>query len=137
MGTRYNRGEIEDFGRWREFTPGMWAWLLHKFTGWVLLGYLFVHIAVLSTVIPAQDGVQLNGQDLYTATLQGLEGLVMVRILEIGLVAAAAFHTFNGIRLLLMDLGVGNRYQREGFYAALWLTAIVVVVSVPILMGGL
>ncbi len=137
MSYSYDRGQVEDFGRWQEFSPGMWAWLLHKFTGWVLIGYLVIHIAVLSTIIPAQDGVTLGGQDLYTAVLQGLEGLLIVRLLEIGLVASISYHTLNGIRLLLMDAGIGYRYQREGFYASLWITAVVVIASIPTLMGGL
>ncbi len=135
MSISYDRGQIEDFGRWQEFAPGMWAWLLHKFTGWVLAGYLLIHIAVLSTFIYADPAAAPD--DLYTRTLQGLESLLIVRIGELGLVAAAAYHTLNGIRLMLMDIGIGYNYQREGFYLSLWLTAIAVIASVPIALGGI
>ncbi|WP_135819724.1 succinate dehydrogenase, cytochrome b556 subunit [Halostella litorea] len=123
MSQSYNRGAVEDFGRWREFSAGMWAWIFHKFTGWVLAGYLFTHIAVLSSA--------MQGAQTYNETLQGLEGLFVVRILEIGLLAVAVFHILNGIRLLMVDLGVGLEAQDKSFYASMVLTGAIVVASVP------
>ena len=128
MSQSYDRGLIEDFGRWREFSAGMWAWVFHKFTGWVLVGYLFTHIAVLSTA--TVDGAT------YTTTLQGLEELLVVRFLEVGLLAVAVFHILNGVRLLFVDLGVGLEAQDTAFYAALLLTAAITVASIPTFLGG-
>jgi succinate dehydrogenase / fumarate reductase cytochrome b subunit len=128
MSQTYDRGTVEDFGRWREFSAGMWAWIFHKFTGWVLVGYLFTHIAVLSTAT--------GGAELYTGTLQGLEELLIVRFLEVGLLAVAVFHILNGIRLLFVDLGVGLEVQDRSFYASLVLTGAIVVASVPTFLGG-
>jgi succinate dehydrogenase / fumarate reductase cytochrome b subunit len=112
----------------------MWAWVLHKFTGWVLVGYLFTHIAVLSTAIGADPAAAPN--DLYTTTLQGLEELLIVRFLEVGLLAVAVFHILNGIRLLFVDLGVGLEVQDKSFYASLVLTGAIVVASIPTFLGG-
>ena len=128
MSQSYDRGLIEDFGRWREFSAGMWAWVFHKFTGWVLVGYLFTHIAVLSTA--TVDGAT------YTTTLQGLEELLVVRFLEVGLLAVAVFHILNGVRLLFVDLNVGLEAQDKAFYAALVVTAAVTVASIPTFLGG-
>ncbi|PSP44018.1 succinate dehydrogenase, cytochrome b556 subunit [Halobacteriales archaeon QH_10_70_21] len=128
MSQSYDRGLVEDFGRWREFSAGMWAWVFHKFTGWVLVGYLFTHIAVLSTA--TVDGAT------YTQTLQGLEELLVVRFLEVGLLAVAVFHILNGVRLLFVDLGVGLEAQDTAFYAALLLTAAITVASIPTFLGG-
>ncbi|SFR59197.1 succinate dehydrogenase, cytochrome b556 subunit [Halogeometricum limi] len=128
MSQSYNRGLIEDFGRWREFSAGMWAWIFHKFTGWVLVGYLFTHIAVLSTA--------LTGAAAYTETIQTLESLLVVRLLEVGLLAVAVFHILNGLRLLLVDLGVGLHAQDKSFYASLALTGAIVVASVPTFVAG-
>jgi succinate dehydrogenase / fumarate reductase cytochrome b subunit len=128
MSQSYNRGLIEDFGRWREFSAGMWAWIFHKFTGWVLVGYLFTHIAVLSTA--------LSGDAAYTTTIQALESLLVVRILEVGLLAVAVFHILNGLRLLMVDLGVGLEAQDKSFYASLVLTGAIVVASVPTFLAG-
>lgn len=128
MSQSYNRGLIEDFSRWREFSAGMWAWIFHKFTGWVLVGYLFTHIAVLSTA--------LSGATAYTNTIQALESLLVVRILEVGLLAVAVFHILNGLRLLFVDLGVGLEAQDKSFYASLILTGVIVVASVPTFLSG-
>ncbi|QLK25436.1 succinate dehydrogenase, cytochrome b556 subunit [Natrinema zhouii] len=140
MSQSYNRGLVEDFGRWKEFSAGMWAWIFHKFTGWVLIGYLFTHIAVLSTSIGGAQGetTMVDGEavNVYTATLQGLEGLFLVRLLEVGLLAVAVFHILNGIRLLMVDLGVGLEAQDKSFYASLVLTGAITVASVPTFLAG-
>ncbi|MFC6904210.1 succinate dehydrogenase, cytochrome b556 subunit [Halalkalicoccus tibetensis] len=128
MSQSYNRGLVEDFGRWREFTAGMWAWIFHKFTGWVLIGYLFTHIAVLSTATV--------GTGAYTETIQSLESLFIVRVLEVGLLAVAVFHILNGIRLLMIDLGVGLEAQDKSFYAALIVTGLIAIASVPTFIEG-
>ncbi|MFB6111871.1 MAG: succinate dehydrogenase, cytochrome b556 subunit [Halobacteriaceae archaeon] len=128
MSQTFDRGRIEDFGRWTEFSAGMWAWILHKATGWVLAGYLFTHIAVLSTAI--------EGSAVYTNTLRGLESLLIVRFLEVGLLAVAVFHILNGVRLLLVDLGLGLEAQDRTFYASVILTGAIVVVSVPVFLEG-
>jgi len=130
MSQTYDRGTVEDFGRWREFSAGMWAWILHKFTGWVLIGYLFVHVATLSTVTAGDAGT------LYTNTLQGLEGLLIIRFLEVGLFAVAIFHILNGIRLLFVDLTIGLTVQDKTFYLSLLLTGAITVASVPTFLGG-
>jgi len=140
MSQSYNRGLIEDFGRWREFTAGMWAWIFHKFTGWVLVGYLFTHIAVLSTAIPGANGetTMVDGEaiNIYTATLQGLESLLVVRVLEVGLLAVAVFHILNGVRLLFVDLGLGLESQDKSFYASLVVTGVIVLASIPTFLEG-
>ncbi|MFB6072407.1 MAG: succinate dehydrogenase, cytochrome b556 subunit [Halobacterium sp.] len=128
MSESYDRGLVEDFGRWREFSAGMWAWVFHKFTGWVLIGYLFTHISVLST--------SLQGAETYNQTLSGLESLALVRLMEVGLLAVAVFHILNGIRLLFVDLGVGLESQDKSFYASLVLTGVIVVASVPTFLTG-
>ena len=126
MSEAYDRGKIEDYGRWREFSAGMWAWVLHKFTGWVLIGYLFTHIPVLSTA----------GTGEYEATLQTLEAIALVRVAEVGLLAVAVFHILNGVRLLFVDLGVGLEAQDKSFYASLIVTGAITVASVPTFMQG-
>jgi succinate dehydrogenase / fumarate reductase cytochrome b subunit len=106
----------------------MWAWIFHKFTGWVLIGYLFTHIAVLSTAI--------TGPEVYETTIQGLESLAIVRLLEVGLLAVAVFHILNGVRLLMVDLGLGLEAQDKSFYASLIITGAITVASVPTFLSG-
>ncbi|MFB6114611.1 MAG: succinate dehydrogenase, cytochrome b556 subunit [Halodesulfurarchaeum sp.] len=133
MSESYDRGLVEDYSRFLHFSAGMWAWVFHKFTGWVLVGYLFAHVAVMSSAIPAASNPAAiqAGTDVYTQTLQGLESLFLVRVLEVGLLAVAVFHMLNGIRLLLVDLGIGLETQDKTFYASLLLTAVITVGSVP------
>jgi succinate dehydrogenase / fumarate reductase cytochrome b subunit len=131
MRQTYDRGPVEDFGRWREFSAGMWAWIFHKLTGWILVGYLFTHIAVLSTAI--------QGAEMYNSTLtgpNGLESLVVVRFLEVGLFAVAVFHILNGIRLLMVDLGLGLEVQDKTFYVSVAITGVITVASIPTFIGG-
>jgi len=142
MSQSYDRGLVEDFGRWREFSAGMWAWIFHKFTGWVLVGYLFTHIAVLSTAIPAASevgGTVALGatNDVYTETLRSLEGVLLIRFLEVGLLAVAVFHILNGVRLLMVDLGLGLETQDKSFYLSMVLTGAITVASVPTFLGGM
>jgi succinate dehydrogenase / fumarate reductase cytochrome b subunit len=73
---------------------------------------------------------------MYTDTLQGLEELVIVRFLEIGLLAVAVFHILNGVRLLMVDLGIGLGSQDKSFYASLVLTAVIALASIPTFLGG-
>jgi len=138
MSQSYDRGLVEDFGRWREFSAGMWAWVFPTFTGWVLVGYLFTHIAVLSTAISAAGQTQAiaTESDVYTTVIVALESLLVVRILEVGLLAVAVFHILNGCRLLLVDLGIGLESQDKIFYASLILTGAIVVASVPTFLAG-
>ena len=137
MSQTYDRGTVEDVDRWRHFSAGMWAWVLHKFTGWILVGYLFTHIAVLSTAVGVDPASSAAGStDLYTSTLSGLESLLIVRFLEVGLLAVAVFHILNGIRLLFVDLGMGLEVQDKSFYASVMLTGAITVASVPTFLGG-
>jgi len=43
----------------------------------------------------------------------------------------AVFHILNGLRLLMVDLGVGPEAQDKSFYASLVLTGAITVASVP------
>lgn len=128
MEREYSRGVVEDIHRWKDFTAGMWAWIFHKFTGWVLIGYLFMHIPVLSGALVSPE--------IYTTRLQSLESLFIIRVLEVGLLSVAVFHILNGTRLLLVDLGVGLDAHEKSFYAALVLTGIITIASVPTFLQG-
>jgi len=89
---------------------------------------VFTHIAVLSTAI--------SGASAYTDTIQGLESLLVVRVLEVGLLAVAVFHILNGVRLLFVDLGLGLESQDKSFYASLIVTGVIVLASIPTFLEG-
>lgn len=123
----YDRGRIEDVGRlkdWLIHKPGMWAFYLHRFTGLVLSFYLVMHLMVLGT------GFWL-GHEEYTVILQGLESLLIVRLLEIGLFAAFVFHALNGIRIVMFDMTIGLDIQEQLFYLSIALSFATVMAGVP------
>lgn len=84
----------------------MWGWVLHRITGLALAFYLFLHIAVVSSARWAGDG---GGFDRVLKTFHTPWGIA----LDLLLIAAVIFHAVNGLRLLLFDLGIGVRRQKE------------------------
>ena len=108
-------------------TIGMWAWILHRLTGLGLVLYIFIHIVLMSTSL-------LRGQQAFDATLSYLMSHPVFQVLETLVLGAALYHGFNGIRILLFDLGVGIgvRSQKVLFWifmaiaAILWVSFIAV-----------
>ena len=100
-------------------TIGMWAWVLHRFTGLGLVFYIFIHTALMSVAL-------LLGQKAFDAMLSVLMGHPIFQFLEAILLAAVLYHGFNGIRILLFDLGVGIevRSQKIMFWVSMAIAAI-------------
>lgn len=94
---------------------GWWAWLLQRVTGLGLVLYVFLHIGVIST---AQLGA---------ATFDGVLAVLQTPffvVLDLLLAAAVLYHGLNGVRVILIDLGIGISRQVELFWACLLLTAL-------------
>lgn len=96
-------------GLWKG--TGMWAWLLHRVSGLILVFYLLAHIGVIS-----QGAVQ--GPEAFTELMERLENPVFV-VLDLALIAAVLYHGMNGIRILLFDMGVGIRAHKRLYAAAM------------------
>jgi len=99
-------------GLWKGL--GMWAWLLFRISGLILVGYLFVHVWVISQGRAGVD--ELN--DLFDL----FHHPVLV-FFELMLVAAVLYHALNGVRIVLMDLGVGIRQHKTVFWAVMVVAA--------------
>lgn len=82
------RRKLFNVRSWGEFTIGHVAFALHRVTGWLLLGWLVVHL-FLPTIRTSPSAVYLP-----TA-----EWVIVL------LLAVLVFHTFNGIRLVIIELG--------------------------------
>jgi succinate dehydrogenase / fumarate reductase cytochrome b subunit len=95
-------------GNWRGV--GMWAWLLHRVSGLVLVAYLFAHIIVISQ---AQ-----KGSETFDKLFKTLESPLFV-VLDLVLLGAVLYHMMNGIRVLLFDFGVAIRKQKTVFYTVI------------------
>ncbi len=92
---------------------GWWAWLLQRVTGVALVGYLFLHIGVISTAIA--------GESTFDDTMVFLQTPVFV-VLDLLLLAAVVYHAANGVRVILLDLGIGIRAQATAWWTVVALT---------------
>lgn len=102
-------------GLWK--ATGMWAWLLFRISGLILVFYLCAHIIVIST---AGWG---SGGGTFDSVMEFLEQPVFI-LLDLALVVAVLYHALNGVRIILMDLGVGIDRHKVVFWSAM---AVVVI----------
>ncbi|MDP6422139.1 MAG: succinate dehydrogenase, cytochrome b556 subunit [SAR202 cluster bacterium] len=99
---------------------GWWAWVLQRTTGVLLVGYLFLHILVLSSA--------RAGADTFDRVL-GVAQHPVLAALDIVLMAILLFHAANGIRIMLLDAGIAANRQVEMFWASVAVTLVGVAAS--------
>lgn len=104
------------------YRAGTWAWVLHRVTGLVLVGYLFLHVWVISF-----SAIQWGGFSF--GQVMALFQTPPFVVLDLGLLAVILFHSLNGIRILLFDIGIGVRSQKQLFWSAAAVTVFVELVS--------
>lgn len=101
----------------------MWSWVAHRVTGVGIFFFLLVH--VLDTAL-----VRVS-PEAYNAVI-GTYKTPFMAIGEIALVAAIAFHAFNGLRVILVDFSKGGtRNQKKLFWGVMVLWLIVMAAFVP------
>lgn len=100
-------------GLWK--AVGMWAWVLFRISGLILVFYFFLHIVVVS------QG-HVSGANVLNKILTTFDNPVMT-FLDFMLCAAVLYHGMNGVRVLLMDLGIGVSRHKAIFYAVMTITA--------------
>ncbi len=94
----------------------MWSWLLHRVSGLGILLFLLVHIVDISLL-----GF---GPKVYNEGI-ALFGTTIVRLISLALIAAVLYHSFNGVRIILIDFWPrGSRYQTAMFATVLVLTIV-------------
>lgn len=102
--------------RWFElrYKPaGMLAFMLHRLTGLGLVFYLFLHLAVLSKL-----GGGPESWDSFLALVRSPLIMILDGILLLGVL----FHGLNGLRLTLIGLNLGLRWQKASFWVILVLS---------------
>jgi succinate dehydrogenase / fumarate reductase, cytochrome b subunit len=102
-------------GLWK--ATGMWAWLFFRVSGLILVFYLGAHIIVISSNHFTDGGKTLND-------LMRMFDHPLLVILDLALVVAVLYHALNGVRIILMDFGVGIHRHKLVFWSAM---AVVVV----------
>lgn len=102
----------------------MGAWLLHRLSGLFLVLYLVFHINGLRALSDPSEF------EVYVTVFRS----PLFKIAEFMLLIVAAFHAFNGMRILIQDMGFRSDRQRVLFYGVLALTIIVMLAGgVPII----
>jgi len=85
------------------YKTGMLAWALFRITGLALVGYLSMHLLVISN---------LHNPAKFNQTM-GILGSWQFRLLEIGLFGAVLYHALNGVRVVMVDFfGFAGRQAR-------------------------
>ena len=100
-------------GLWKGM--GMWAWVLFRISGLVLVAYLFVHVWVIS------QG-RIGGPGQLDRLLAAFDKPWLV-FLQLMLVAVVLYHALNGVRIVLMDVGVGIRQHKAVFWVSMVVAA--------------
>ena len=94
---------------------GMWAWVLFRISGLILVAYLFVHVGIIS------QGT-VTGASVLNRLFKTFDSPFLV-FLDFMLVAAVLYHGLNGIRIILMDFGLGIRRHKAVYYAVMTVAA--------------
>ncbi|MCZ7373224.1 MAG: hypothetical protein O8C60_06150 [Candidatus Methanoperedens sp.] len=92
------------------YGTGMWAWLLQRITGFLLVIYLFMHIGWA-------HGIYTPLNFLFTQTSTALFIMLLLVIP----------HALNGFRVFAIDFGINEKSQKLLFWGLLLLGIIVIM----------
>ena len=102
---------------------GMWSWVLHRITGVAIFFFLLVH--VLDTAL-----IRVS-PEAYDAVIGTYKNPIM-GIGEVVLVAAIAYHAFNGLRIILVDFWPwATRHQRQLWWGVIGLSVVTLLGFAP------
>jgi succinate dehydrogenase / fumarate reductase cytochrome b subunit len=93
--------------KYRDQFSGMTAHVIQRATGLLLLGYLFLHV---HTIRQLRDGPAA-----FNSALAEFHS-PFFKLLEIALLGTVVLHALNGVRITLLDLGIGHERQRRMFW---------------------
>lgn len=128
-GSHVSRGFLGRFARSpRERAElNRWAFYLHRVTGFAIFAFLALHILDLSTYALSAP--------LYDE-LHRLYATAPMRLFESGLLFAILFHTFNGLRLVALDLAdLGLDASRRALVAVVALTGVLGVAGSAVIVA--
>lgn len=106
-----------------------WAFYAHRFTGFAIFAFLCLHIVDVSLYAIAPESFE---------EVHALYGTAPMRLFESGLFLAILFHTFNGLRILAIDIAdLGLETSRRLLLVTVALTLVVglggsVVIMAPV-----
>lgn len=110
-------------------STGFISFVLRRVTGVALVIYLFIHMWVIGSINA--------GPGVFDARL-ALVQTTFFKFAEILLLAAVVYHTFDGVRLLIVHYFNVTEYRKSLFYAAFAVSALLTVAGgIPILLFAL
>jgi succinate dehydrogenase / fumarate reductase cytochrome b subunit len=89
-------------------STSMAAHVIQRISGLLLLIYLFLHVRTIHELA--------KGQAAFDAALGTFRHPVF-KLLEIALLGTVILHALNGVRITLLDLGIGQTRERRLFWA--------------------
>lgn len=94
---------------------GQWAFVFHRVSGFLVFAFLLLHVVDVSLV----------SYPRYYNEVHQLYGNILLRLFEVGLLAALLFHALNGLRMIMIDFFPGAvASQRAMFSVVVALTAL-------------
>lgn len=115
-----------DVGTLYKGSPGQWSWLAHRITGIAVTLFLFAH--VVDTAVVGW------GPDAYNRVTEVYHNWV-VRILELGLVAAVLYHAINGMKIMVFDFWPSTSRYMKPISAVSTLLFLASMVPITWIMG--
>ena len=94
MALRAKLKRSSEFGSLYKGREGQWSWIAHRVTGVAIILFLFAH--VVDTAVVGW------GPEAYNRVVSVYEN-PFVRLLELGLVAMVLYHSYNGMKIMLID----------------------------------
>jgi succinate dehydrogenase / fumarate reductase cytochrome b subunit len=115
-----------DVGTLYKGSPGQWSWLAHRITGLAVTLFLFAH--VVDTAVVGW------GPDAYNRVTEVYHNWV-VRVLELGLVAAVLYHAINGLKIMVFDFWPSTARHMKPISAAATVLFVGSMVPITWIMG--
>jgi succinate dehydrogenase / fumarate reductase, cytochrome b subunit len=115
-----------DYGPIYKGHEGQWSWLAHRVTGVAIILFLFAH--VIDTAVVGW------GPEAYNRVASVYHNPI-VRLLELGLVAAVLYHSINGTKILLIDFFPGLVKHIRGLGIATAVLFVAAMIPVTYIMG--
>lgn len=129
VSTPQGPSRVRSAARWfdvRHRGVGTWAYALNRITGLALVGYLYLHLVVLSLLVrPAT-------YDRFVDVVRS----PLFLVLDVILIAGWLIHALNGLRLTVVGLGFGVRAQRVMLVAATVVGLAALLVATVLVFGG-
>ena len=105
---------------------GSFARMIQRISGIALTIYIFFHLYYLSSL---RDSVRFESLRMFLDS-------PFVKFGEAGLLLLVIAHSFNGIRLILLDMGVPTRLQKTLFFIAALTGCMIFFIGAWPILGG-